>query len=122
MATVESTVPPVSSLPFSSKISVYEHRQVAVFLGSQHSRLGLVAVAHGFDEHEVCARRRTDANGFSEQLDRPFKRQVAHRLEQLAGRADVERNIGILSACLLDARFLHAKLQLVRFPAGYPDI
>ena len=57
------------------------------------------------DEHEVCARRRTDANGFSEQLDRPFKRQVAHRLEQLAGRADVKRDIGILSACLLTCSF-----------------
>ena len=116
----------------------YEHRQIAVFLGSQHSRLGLVAVAHGLNQDEVGAclcprghhlfiktdRCRTDANGFSEQLDRPFKRQVAHRLEQLAGRADVKRDIGILSACLLTRGFcmrnrsLHDFLQVIRIFEG----
>ena len=75
------------------------HRQIAAFLSCEHRCLGLVAVAHGLDQNKVGACRRTDANGLGKQLDRPLERQIAHRLEQLAGRSDVERNKSLLAPC-----------------------
>ena len=102
----------------------YEHRQIAVFLGSQHGRLSLVAVAHGLNEHEVRTGFRADTDGFAEQLDRTLERQIAHRLQQLAGWANIERNIGILSACLLTRGFcmrncsLYDFLQVIRIFKG----
>ena len=97
-----------------------DNRQVAALLRRENGRLRLVAVAHGFNQHEVRACGRADADGFGEQLYRPLERQVAHRLEQLARRTDVERYIGILaageSACgfrVADRRF-HDFAQVIR--------
>ena len=68
-----------------------QHRQTAVFLGSQQSGPGFGQVGHGLDDDEVgLVGSRFDDGG--ELLHRLLKGQSARRLQQFSQRAYVQRH------------------------------
>ena len=93
-------------LPTAVEDAGDENRQIAVFLRGKHSRLCFVRVVHRLDQHEIRTLTGTDPYDLAEDVDRVVEGEVAHRREQLAGRADVEGHVGILVTASLRARFL----------------
>ena len=70
-----------------------DHRQVAVLLGGQHGGLGLVAVAHGFDDHQVGPGGSADTHHLGVEGHRVLKIQLSHGLEQLARGPQVQGDV-----------------------------
>ena len=73
------------------------HRKIAVLLCCQHRCFCLIAVGHRLDQHKVRPRSTSDPHNFPEQFDRPLKSQIPQRLQQLSGRSDIQRNIGVFA-------------------------
>ena len=74
-----------------------QDRKAAVLLCRQNSRLGLVAVAHRLDQHQVRSRSRTDAYDLPEKLHSLFKRKISQGLQKTSCGPDIQRNVGILA-------------------------
>ena len=98
----------------------HENRQITVLLRRQNRCLRLIGIAHRLDEHQIRACCRADAHRLSEETHRLLKRQISHGREQLSRRADIQRDVRVLSArkrarflCKADRR-CHNLLQIIR--------
>ena len=75
----------------------YNDRQVTVFLCRKQRRFRFVGVAHRLDDHEVGVVSARD-NFLFKKLVCVIKRQIAERLQKLAGGTDVERHRRLAAA------------------------
>ena len=75
-----------------------EDGQCCILFRAEDGGFGLVAVGHGLDQHKIRAGLFAEARYLAVQLDGFFKRKIAHRLEQFAGGAHIDRDVGIFTA------------------------
>ena len=70
-----------------------EHRQIAVLLSSQQSRLRLAQVGHGLDQHHIAAGCGNGAHLLGEQVVSIFEAHGSHRLQKRTRRADIAGDV-----------------------------
>ena len=91
--------------------------EMCVLLGGKNSRLDLIQVAHGFDDHEVRTGLFAADQDFAEGFIRIFKAQRAKGFQQLPERADVQGNLYVpVAACHTGTA--HAALHQFRHAAA----
>ena len=84
--------------PFLVEGDRYAHGKIAVLLGCEHRRLGLIAVRHRLDQNEIRSRPAAAADHLSEQFHSSLKGKVPQGLKKFPCRSDIQRNIGVLPA------------------------